>query len=85
MTAGHEGLRASLRCNNNKEVTTAGHDGLLTMPRNYEENLSTAGREGLQASLQCDTMVTVHHQHTPRRRRLTLGRRQRRRRPQDAA
>ncbi len=31
-TAGRKGLRASLQCNNGRDATTAGHDGLLTMP-----------------------------------------------------
>ncbi len=55
MTAGREGLRASLPCDNGEDMTTAGCDGLLTTPENNEENPSTAGREGLRASLQCDT------------------------------
>jgi hypothetical protein len=55
MTAGREGLRASLQRDNDEDATTAGHDGLLTTLENDEENLSTAGREGLRASLQCDT------------------------------
>jgi hypothetical protein len=54
-TAGREGLRASLQCDNDKDATTAGHDGLLTTPENDEENPTTVGREGLQVLLQCDT------------------------------
>ncbi len=48
-------LRGSLQCDNNKDATRAGHDGLLTTPENNKENPTTAGREGLRASLQCDT------------------------------
>jgi hypothetical protein len=51
-TAGREGLRASLQCDNDKNATTVGHDSLLTTPENDEENLTTAGCEGLRASLQ---------------------------------
>jgi hypothetical protein len=54
-TAGREGLRALLQCDNDKGATTAGHDGLLTTPENDEENPTTVGREGLRALLQCDT------------------------------
>jgi hypothetical protein len=54
-TAGREGLRASLQCDNDDDATTAGHDGLPTTSENDEENPSTAGHEGLRASLQCDT------------------------------
>jgi hypothetical protein len=54
MTAGREGLQASLQRDNNNGATTAGQDGLLTTPENDEENPTTAGLEGLRASLQCD-------------------------------
>jgi hypothetical protein len=54
-TAGREGLRTSMQCDNDEDVTTAGHDGLPTTPENNKESPSTAGREGLQASLQCET------------------------------
>jgi hypothetical protein len=54
-TAGREGLRASLQCDNDGDATTAGHDGLPTTLENDKESPSTAGLEGLRASLQCDT------------------------------
>jgi hypothetical protein len=54
-TAGCEGLRASLQCDNDGDATTAGHDGLQTTPENDKKSPLTAGREGLRASLQCDT------------------------------
>ncbi len=54
-TAGREGLRGLLQCDNGEDKMTASHDGSLTTLENNEENPSTAGREGLRASLQCDT------------------------------
>jgi hypothetical protein len=54
-TAGREGLRALLQCDNDEDGTTPGHDGLGTTPENDKENPSTVGRAGLRALLQCNT------------------------------